>query len=171
MVRSPILVRSCIFLRVGKTVGKALLIGGANVVAGPLGGMVASTIVATGDVALNLKEGNYKEAVVEVVFGFVTVASYGVSALAYDAAKEGAKEAAEEVVKEAAKKATEKAGQVALEGLTGAAKEAAVNAATESAKLAAKEMNDQLAKELATGLSEHAASHAFRASMRVTAGY
>ena len=167
MVRSPILVRSCIFLRVGKTVGKAVLIGGANVVAGPLGGMVASTIVATGDVALNLKEGNYKEAVVEVVFGVVTVASYGVSALAYDAAKEVAKEAAEEVVKEAAKKAAEKAGQVALEGLTGAAKEAAVNAATESAKLAAKE----LAKELATGLSEHAASHAFRASMRVTAGY
>ena len=91
--------------RVTKVVAKTSIVVGATIAAGPVGTIIAVTSITTGEVAVDIADGDYTAAAIDAGFGVLSLATCGVSAAANEAAKEGAAEAGKQAARGAAKSA------------------------------------------------------------------
>lgn len=126
---------------------KVGVIVGATVVAGPLGGIVASGLVSVADQKLSKGEVDWKEAGIDMALGAIpggvgAAAGKAVAAFGKTVAKEAATEAAEQAGKEAATTLVEETGKEVVEATAG---EVAEQVGTEAARSVATEAGKQAA--------------------------
>ncbi|XP_075262660.1 uncharacterized protein LOC142354279 [Convolutriloba macropyga] len=134
-----------------KVAAKTAVVVGATAVGGPVGGIAATALITTGEVANDIAEGDTTSAVIDGAMGLLSIATFGVSTAAGSAAKEGAKKA---VVNGARNKSAE---LIAKKAATGTA-----------AKAISKGVGDQLGKDIATGILGTASRDAFMGSLRTS---